>query len=66
MAKRMTSLTEIIQEWQRMRREAYSSGRREALGFEMPNNRLLKRKVINKNRSPISRSQFGSNFRWKF
>lgn len=54
-----------VDEWQRQRRTAYSSGRRELIGYKTPEIGQPKRKVLNKNKSVLGGTHFRSKFRYR-
>lgn len=54
-----------IKEWQRQRRTAYSSGRREVIGYDKPDLGRTKRKVVNRDNSQIAKLPVRGKFRYR-
>lgn len=63
-AEMKRSLTSV-DEWQRQRRTAYSSGRKELIGYQTPDVGKPKRKVINKKNSVLGGTHLRSKFRYR-
>lgn len=59
-----TKTTDLIKEWQRQRRTAYPSGRKEQIGYEKPDLGRIKRKM-KRNTSIMTRMPSKGRFRFR-